>query len=243
MGFEVCYHYHEKIDGGYNKDELKTFKKKVGDPFEEVCMEKLAVAIMAQLARRDVWIVDVEVYELSKKKIAFKETKGGIVLKNKKFIFDSVGETTVIVEQEESDPAICKAQTAQSNVHPHNVTQPHNKVLNQSQISLNKRVVDSVVFSPEPQQLIEIKRKNIKLTPNKKYPVFKKSPSPTGMGEIYIISDDDNKEISVSDIYFIPGAINLLGDKELGFTTPESNEGGKLYWGDATSGMNVPKLR
>ena len=29
MGFEVCYYYHEKIDGGYDKDELKTFKKKV----------------------------------------------------------------------------------------------------------------------------------------------------------------------------------------------------------------------
>ena len=243
MGFEVCYYYHEKIDGGYDKDELKTFKKKVGDPFEEVCVEKLAGAIMAQLARRDVWRVDAEVYELSKKKIAFKETKGGIVIKNKKFIFDSMGETTTLIQQEEPEPVTCQEQPVQPhNVQPKN-TQPHNKISNQNQISLNKRVVDSVMFSPEPQQLMEVKRKNIKLTPNKKYPVFKKSPSPTGIGEIYIILDDDNKEISVSDIYFIPSAINLLGDKELGFTKPESNEGGKLYWGDATSSMNVPKLR
>ena len=107
MGFECLYHYHERVEGDYNREEKKTFKKKVGDPFEEVSLEKLAGAVMAQLARRDVWIVDVEVYELSKKAISFKEAKGGIILKNKKFLFEGGGDdsSSVIVQDMVQAPA------------------------------------------------------------------------------------------------------------------------------------------
>ena len=86
MGFECCYYYHEKVDGDYNKEETKTFKKKVGDPFDDVPLEKLAASIMAQMARRDIWIVNVEIFELSKKPVNFKESKGGIVIKTKSFL-------------------------------------------------------------------------------------------------------------------------------------------------------------
>ena len=72
MGFEVCYSFHDRINGEYNKEEVKTFKKKVGDPFDEISLEKLASSIISQLARRDIWIIALDVYELSKKKVAFK---------------------------------------------------------------------------------------------------------------------------------------------------------------------------
>lgn len=29
MGYEVIYSYHEKVDGDYNKDEVKTIKKRL----------------------------------------------------------------------------------------------------------------------------------------------------------------------------------------------------------------------
>lgn len=43
---------------------------------------------MAQLARRNILITDVEIYEFTKKKLSFKEADDGILIKNKKFKFD-----------------------------------------------------------------------------------------------------------------------------------------------------------
>lgn len=88
MGFEVKYAYYEKGDRGYNTEDEKELTSKVGEPFDDVTLEQLAGAIMAQFARRDIMVFDAEIYELAKKKISFKETNGGIILKNKKYSFD-----------------------------------------------------------------------------------------------------------------------------------------------------------
>ena len=85
MGFEVVFKYHDKIENGYDTLENKTFKKKFGDPYEDVPLSKLALFIMGQLARRDIWIVDVEINEFIKKSISFRENKSGIIIKNNKF--------------------------------------------------------------------------------------------------------------------------------------------------------------
>ena len=87
MGYEVVYFFHPRDEeGNYQKNETKELKKKVGDAFEDVPLEKLASVVMSQLARRDIWVFDVKIQELVKKEISFKETKGGIVIKNKKFL-------------------------------------------------------------------------------------------------------------------------------------------------------------
>ena len=104
MGFECCYYYHEKVDGDYNREETKTFRKKVGDPFDEVPLEKLAASIIAQMARRDIWIVNVEIFELSKKQVSFKESKGGIVIKNKKFSFDGSEDAAFVTVEPVCEP-------------------------------------------------------------------------------------------------------------------------------------------
>jgi len=252
VGFECCYHYHEKIDGEYNKDELKTFKKKVGDPFDDVPLERLAAAIMAQLARRDVWIVDVEVYELSKKQVNFKESKGGIVIKNKKFLFDSDNDSTFIsVEDAPSEPNqnqynITEFQPTQQ-VLPHNATNtlsvsssvpPHN-LLRQ-----NRKPIDQMVYVPEPQQLHEARVKNLRLTVNRRYPVYEKRPSKNGVGEVFLIQDDVGKDQLVSDAYFVPARVNLIADAELGFSqSKEERDGGTLYWGNASNDPGMPDVR
>ena len=46
MGFEVVFKYHDKIENGYDTLENKTFKKKFGDPYEDVPLSKLALFIM-----------------------------------------------------------------------------------------------------------------------------------------------------------------------------------------------------
>lgn len=237
MGYEVCYKYHEKIDGEYKKDDLKSFKRKIGDPFDDTPLEKVSAAIIAQFARRDIWIVDVEVFELTKKKIAFKETKGGIVLKNKKFLFDSIQGTFEVEDVKEDYLPI--EEFVQSKA----PELPSSNTINVAPAA-KRRVIDNLVYSPEPQQLIEAKRKNLKLTVDKKYEVYQKKPSPNGLGDLCLIVDDSGKEQFVSDLYFIPASINLFADKELGFSeNQQQKENNKLLWGDASLETNMPKLR
>lgn len=242
------YHYHERTEEGYNRDEVKTFKKKVGDPFEDIPLEKLAGAVMAQLARRDVWIVDVEVYELSKRQISFKETKGGIVIKNKKFLFDGGTEDSTIIVQEmvevpqhQSVNIAGREAMIQSPQNPGTVSynpttggvQPHNQ-------NGQRRPVDWMVFSPELQQMSEIRQ--LRLTPEKKYPIMEKKAGV--MGETYLLLDDTGREQLVSDRYFVPANVNLFADRELGFSeTSKQRDGGKLYWGGANNEPDMPVIR
>src|SRR5271165_4743760 len=100
MGYEILIPYYEQIgEGEYNREETKTMKKRVGDPYEDVSLDKCAGVIMAQLARRDIWVITkgIEVYEVSKKKINFNNSKGSITLKNKKYRMDGSAE---IISQE-----------------------------------------------------------------------------------------------------------------------------------------------
>jgi hypothetical protein len=242
MGFEVVYSYHEKIDGGYNKDETKTLKKKVGDPFEEVSMEKLAASMMAQLARRDIWIVDAEVFELAKKQISFKETKGGLILKNKKYFFEGSVDSSFISSQD-LDETPKPSTTA---LQPHQQTvQPHQQIVRkQEQISgksFSKTPISKIVFLPELRQLPMTSR--YKLTREKEYPVFSKKLKPNGIGEEYTIEDDLGREITVPDDFFVPAQINLFADKELGFSKKEDIPTDNLLFWNSEEGLDVPDIR
>ena len=241
MGFEVIYSFHERLEeGGYNKEETKTFKKKVGDPFEEVPLEKLAGAIMAQLSRRDVWIEGVEVYEYSKKQVTFRETKGGIIIKNKKFLVDSDAGSLVVQDIQEA-PAAPQSTGIQPQAQPqmsgaNGIFHPHN--------GNQLRPIKWMVFAPELPLMGEVKQRQLRFTMDKKYPVFKESPHPTGIGMALTTMDDTGREQLISDKYFIPAEINLVLDREIGFSeTPRQREGGKLLWGSTVDEPNMPKLR
>lgn len=79
----------------------------MGTPTEEVPLEQAAGKIMAQLARRNILITDVEIYEFTKKKLSYKEADDGILIKNKKFRFDdgaSLDVAPASVEEEGAGP-------------------------------------------------------------------------------------------------------------------------------------------
>jgi len=241
MGFECHFKYYERIDGEYNKEETKLLKKKVGDPFEDVPLQKLAVAVMAQLARRDIWIIDVEIYELTKKQITFKESKGGVVIKNKKFLFDGQEEDLASVFIESIPETIpvhvnIAGQGSVPNQHPHNaISAP--KTLDVSA----RRPVENLIFSPEPQQMPELRQKNLKLTVDNKYAIYERKSSP--LGDVLTIIDDTGKQQFVSDKYFVP-VPQLYADNELGFSeSQQQRDGGKLFWGSANSDPNMPDIR
>lgn len=87
--YEITFHYYEEIRRGeYNRDESKSRTIKVGTPEEDTPLETAASKIISQMARRNILVHDVEIYEFTKKKLSFKETPDGISIKNKKFKFD-----------------------------------------------------------------------------------------------------------------------------------------------------------
>ena len=110
MGFEITFSFHEKLEeGGYDLGTKKTFTKVIGTQDTDVPLEEAANTILHQRARRDVLITDVEIFEFVRKPVTFKESKGGIVLKNRKFDLSS---GTVSASQAEETPQQSDGETA-----------------------------------------------------------------------------------------------------------------------------------
>ena len=199
MGYEVTYKYHEKDDSGnYNKEVVKEMKKKIGDAYEEIPLEKLASAIMSQLARRDIWILpEVEIYEYRKVKISFRETKGGIVIKNKKFELDS--ESKIVVHEfTEGQPTTNTPINYNGAMVP---AQPGNKT---NLAAPTGRPIKWVALDPDDRNLSRVKGSGLAFLPNKRYPVFQEAPDPKSFGRmIYTMLDENKREVTIFDDYFL----------------------------------------
>lgn len=234
MGYEIIYHYQEKTEKGYG-EETKTFKKRLGDPYEDYPLEELSKSILLQLARRDIYVKDLEVYEITKKKIKYKETKNGIILKNKKYLFSEGGLELVVNASDDKED---KEQKEEIVIQEPVMLQAENKPIKNVNESVDlSRVVKRMCFVPEPQQLIDLLKKGIKLTQDKTYNINKVEPHPNGINEIYTLLDDKGKIQKVSDIYFIP-MTNLIGQEE----QSEFKEDRSLNW----SGLiddSIPSIR
>jgi hypothetical protein len=218
MGYEVLYRFHEKDESGnYNKEEIKEMKKRVGDAFEDVPLEKLASAIMSQLARRDIWILpDVEIYEYKKSKISFRETKGGIVIKNKKFELDS--EANVIVHEfTEGQPIAANGAMVPIN-NKTNIAAP------------TGRPIKWVALDPDERNIAKVKGSGLAFLPNKRYPVFMEVPDQKQFGRmIYTMLDENKREVTIFDDYFLNADQKLVQ----GFnSTVDRDTEPKLSFGD-----------
>lgn len=197
MGYEVNYNYHEKINGEYNKEEIKTFKKKVGDPFEDITLEQLATTIMAQLARRDIWITDVKIFELTKKQVSFKEAKGGLIIKNKKIVLD--GSKCVIQSIDESSD---ESEISENPPDNKNIEKSKKIVVNKNINTENIAPIFSKIYSPELRNHELFKLKGINLTVDKVYDIIKAEPISFGLEKYYIL-DDNGKKVSVDSDNFL----------------------------------------
>lgn len=243
MGYDIVFRYHEKLEeGGYDKSVIKELRRKEGEPFEDISLEKLANTIFMQLARRDIFIVDVEIYEYTKTKINFRETKGGIVVKNKKFILDN--EVKLVSEEIETKPAISQLPVpTNGSVANSNLSQPHNN-LPMSQ----RRPIKHVALDGDLPTMIKVKQYNLQLTPGKIYPIFQEIPDPRDkrvdkFGNptldrkmIYVTIDDQKREITVSSDYFLPPDAKLIGGN-----FSRDKEPKLMYEGE--TGEKMPELR
>lgn len=248
MGYEVTYYYHpKKEDGnGYNMEEEKILTKKVGKAFDDTPLEKLAGAVMSQMARRDVLIFDVEIDELTRKNISFKESKDGrgILLKGKKYSFnataDLVCEDIVEVEEHQEHQEELDPEAVPEGVQPHELRDQRNLTddlysnpnrpvpvkrtpLSQKYNINPNKVLYWVYFEPEfyANQARSI---GLKLTENKKYPVHHVVEHPTGSIEHQklVITDDAGRQIEADQKFFTSAGVGLTGGFEADF---QKNDG------------------
>lgn len=247
MGFEVLYKYHERLEtGGYDKDNTKELKRRVGDAYEDVPLEKVAAAIMQQLARRDIWVVDVSLVEYTRKPVSFKETKGGIVIKNKKFILDQ--DNTLVGQDLVSQDVTPQAVPGQQVVHPHEKVQapahqnrrpaapaPQNR-------SNGRRPIRKVVYMPSTPELVRKHGLAGRLTIEGEYDVFEDRMNPNGVGTEYLLRDDHGRELWAQDEHFVPAQMNLMADRELGFSKSGRRADNNLKWDGVLDG-EIPNLR
>lgn len=264
MGYEICFKYNEKLeDGSYDKSESKELRKKVGEPFEDVPLEKLVQVILAQFARRDIWVTPdgVEIFEYKKQKISFKETKGGILIKNKKFMLDN--ESNMVItpccESVESEPE--KPQTSNALVAQTSVTQ--NELVTTQPIQkrpIKFVVLDDGIIEDHHRNRIPvstaIKNYGLQFKLNKKYPVFAEIDDPRDKRvdrfgqptldrkKIYIMQDDLQREVSASTDYFVSANVQLQGGALFNDTQPIANsmkENRLQYEGEVNEDM--PSVR
>lgn len=103
MGFEVILHYFlaKKDEPGWDQDEPQTKKHNIGHRNDECDYTKLARFCIAQYARRDIYVHNIEVFEFVKRKIVVKaanDSQGGVIIKGKKFNVSSLDSSTRIEE-------------------------------------------------------------------------------------------------------------------------------------------------
>jgi hypothetical protein len=234
MGYEIVFKYKESGETpGLYKDEILEKTQKVGKITEEVGIDVIAGKIMSQLARRNILIVDVEIYEYAKKKLSYRETSDGIVIKNKKFSFDS-GSVVVTDEFEEDFKPIPSPSKELADKSCPLAAKMHV----QPQF---KRAIRHEIFEPEPLALHKAQQKGLKFTVGKKYPIY--SETSLGTTIIYKTTDDRGKDVEVSSEYFMAVGAGLIEqDEGPKYVGAENVKQEINLWGNYES-VDMPDIR
>jgi hypothetical protein len=241
MGYELIFHYKEAESPGVYKDEIKNKSYKIGKVTEEIGLDVLAGKILSQLARRNILIVDLEIYEYAKKKLSYRETNDGIVLKNKKFSFDSgvvVTAEDFDVDQEEQ----VQSQEFRPLPSPSRELADKSCPIVQRRQNSSKRAIRHEVFDPDPIGLHKINQKGLKFTMGKKYPIY--SEESLGSNLIYNTSDDSGSEVKVSAEYFVALGQGLIeADEGPKYVGAENQKEEINLWGKNYESNSMPDIR
>lgn len=255
MGYEVIYYYKESADAnGVYKDEVLSKTTKIGKMNEDVSLDLLANKIISQLARRNILIVDVEIYEYAKKKIRFKESDSGIVIKNKKFNFDKSSkfledyeeedDVDKIFENEELLNKIKEKIFSENKVDDKKENSKEEKFANYSMsekknLVKTRRAIREEIYDPELIVKSKIENKGYKFTVGRKYPIYKEKS--LGMGILnYITKDDSGKEVEVTSECFVVPPAGLSFDTEY----VQSNGQNDIdLWKNVSLESNMPEIR
>lgn len=252
MGYEVSFSYYEKLKDSfdYNRENLQNFKKVYGKATEDYPLEKLCQALMQQLARRDILVVDWEIYEFVRKKVTSRITKSDLVIKNKKFsLKNNIVED--MDDYEEEDMALCCH--IQKTVAPPIINSP--AVINSAPVINIAASVRPINLAPPVRQSDKIikymqflpskmLRPIGKFTIEKTYPVFRESLSNSGIGMMLETQDDAGQRVTVPDEHFVSAQTSLLGEEESKFSQTSKNfvSDNNLNWNGVIKD-SVPAIR
>lgn len=238
MGFEIIFYYKSK---GSENIESKTMK--IGTPEEEVSLEAVAGKIFAQLARRNILVTDVEIYEFTKKRLNYKETSDGILIKNRKFKFDDGGHIVAAEEPVEQDresleklleaiannpdlAGILQRKVKEKETSTSTSDLPHLARLPHESIKKDK-ILRKEIFNPPQWLLTEAIKRGIKFTIGKQYPILSEKVVNTAVGIDYTTINNDGEKQILSSLHFIPVPVQLEGRFMEGQST---GQGHKLSW-------------
>lgn len=260
MGFELIFHYKEEIERGVYSEEEKTKTIKIGTPNDEIPLETVAGKIFAQLARRNILVVDVEIYEFIKKKLSYKEVPEGIVIKNKRFSFDDgAGEITAstdpvlnetgsdgvnkLLEMLAANPELAEIIRGGGRQKPSSTgassplatppqSPPPHSLPHEVLPTKPVRPLRHEIFDPPPWLLREAKKRGLHFTVGKQYPILKEKPADNiQAGMIYTTINDVGIKQSLASIHFNPVPVKLEGRFIEGdFETPTVQGGPNLSW-------------
>ncbi len=232
--FEVEFKYYkQKEDLDYNKDEPLVFKNKFGKIDEDYPKEKLAKYILTQLARRDIFIYDVEVYEFTKKKVNFKLGKNGFSIAGSKFSNSDLAEECSLENDVPAEPQAIPSSIKQNPTPP---VQNNFQNLSRRIENKPKKVLRRVAFVP-PLRMDKSKFP-YKFTLNKIYPVYSERYNMNGVGMIIMTTDDSDNVVEVNDEYFVPANAALEYENEMDAGKRGNND--LLNWqGDRSTGPMI----
>lgn len=257
MGFEVVYRWREAgVEPGTYQEEIKEKMVRVGKAYEELPIEAVAAKIMAQLARRSILVVDVEIYEFTKKKISYKETDDGIIIKNKKFKFDDGPMISSSCEDEEEiqklleNPGLLNqlktllgnavpSQRSETLATSNNAYSAVPAGTRPTMIHNGQRASRYEIYDPEPPVHERARVRGMKFTKGKKYPIFKEKA--VGMSVVYSTIDDDGRQVEASAEYFVSPTTGRLSFDGANNDDPNANI--DLWGGSGADVYGMPNLR
>lgn len=268
MGYELTFHYHEEISKGeYDRETTKTKNVKIGSPTDDIPMEAVASRIMAQLARRNILVVDVDIFEYTKKKLSYKETEDGILIKNKKYSFDDGVNLSCITVDEEEAPVnnavgqlmnnqqglqqlLAALLAGNQNIISDMAKAPAKDSKPNLAVAAPVKALRHEIFDPFEKSLIEdSRRRGMMFTVGKKYPIINERADQRGIqfGMIYTTIDDTGKRYNLNDKFFTPQVGLQFGDQieeEAFIPTSAVNKVASdgLDWGNVVDD-NVVKIR
>ncbi|MCK9458462.1 MAG: hypothetical protein M0R80_02315 [Proteobacteria bacterium] len=221
MSYEILLKYHEEteVKGEYNREETKEKIIKCGKPFEDTPLEDVAGKIIAQLARRNILVTDVEVYEYYKKKVNYIEAEDGIKIKGRKFSFDG----TVKFSTEDTDESDVEDKLlGLLNTNPNildlieNITTKDKTKLQQilgknggskpAPIGpIRFEIFDPVEGGVPPPGTLGGLSKGFKFTKGRRYPILQEKPVGIDprLGLLYMTTDDAGVQRELSDRFFV----------------------------------------
>jgi len=255
MGYIVKYYYHPLTNGEYDKSIKNEATINVGDTFEDTSLDVLAGKVMSLMARRNIFVSNVEIHEIVKKPVSFKEFDDGIQIKNRKFKFD---DTPVITGQNvEAEQVVIPAVIAPVVVPEVKIVQEANPIAQEAppqNVSAKgdgfpgvkpaadpNAVLRYEYFFPEGKIWLDITKKNnpnIKFTEGKRYPIFgEKVRQLAGRPALnYITVDDRNERVEVTEKLFSQTIPKLSYGQQFG-----EDDNIKLSYGEESNQM--PALR